>query len=331
MKLFVLALFALVLCTAGESRSQDVNTALAKTYTEVPDGADVLSMGNANTSLPSDYSTRNPGAVDATDYPESKFGAATTYANIGFKNGPSVNLYSVSAITRFPIGTLQVTYKNGGSSTGMIDEFGDTLKLDRLPSIDMQCGLRVGSNLLWTDELYAGLGYSYAEYKLLGRAYDSQLNLVDVSSLQHSHTLESGVLYRIAKKVNIGAVYLHSWDATDASQDGVTQTTRSETDQLRLGISAKVTSRTLISADYRHLYLPNGEHDDQYFFGIEQYVVKDVFALYGGWANGGVTTGFGVYSKHCGVNFGYMHRPFRAAEEIFGKADVIMASLYAIF
>ena len=147
-----------------------------------------------------------------------------------------------------------------------------------------------------------------------------------------SNTFETGILYRIAKRVNLGAMYLHSWDESEDPMDG---TTRSHTDQLRLGASVKldplklmsIDLPTLVSVDYRHLNLP-GASDDQYFAGLEQYLVKDTLALYGGYANGGATTGLGIYLPFGGINFAYAYRPYRAIEEFFGKAQQLTVSVY---
>jgi len=325
------AIFAglLVVLVAGFAQA-DPATDITKASSKISDGADVLSMGNANTALTSDYSVRNPGGVDAIDAePRNKFGAAATYGNISFKNGPSINLYTISAMTRFPIGTLQISYADGGSNKGTLDGFDDTLKFNSFPSIDTQYGLKVGSGLLRKDdELYAGIGYEYSESKLTsGQAANLSQGVpaFNVVSRTSSNTLELGALYRIAaKKVNIGWMYLHSWDT---SNDSMGDNTHSQSDQLRLGVSVKVTPLTLISFDYRHLYLP-GASDDQYNAGIEQYLIKDVLALYAGCADGGVTGGIGIYTKYGGINFGYMHGGMNSLKKEFGASNTLMVSIY---
>ena len=333
----LMALTILPFLVPLKCNAADLPTALAKTISQIPDGGDTASMGNATTGLPSDYSTRNPGAVDALDAePRNKYGVAAMYTNINFKKGPSVNLYTLSGAVRFPIGTLQVSYADGGSSNGTLDEI-TTMKFDSFPSVDAQYGLKLGSNLLLpNDELYFGVGYEFSKSKLT----TSQVNMTSASpamfsmlSESTSNTFETGALYRIAKRVNLGVMYLHSWDQAEDPMDG---TVRSHTDQLRLGASVKldplklmsIDLSTLVSVDYRHLNLPGGANDDQYFAGLEQYLIKDTLALYGGYANGGATTGLGIYLPFGGINFAYAYRPYRAIEEFFGKAQQLTVSVY---
>ena len=141
MKKTALCLVASLLLTAGVAGAQDFSTALTKSISQIPDGPDVASMGGcANTALTSDYSTRNPGSVDALDAePRNKVGFSAAYGNVSFKNGPSVNLYILSTAVRFPVGTLQISYFDGGSNTGTLDKY-DTLKFDNFPSVDTQYG-----------------------------------------------------------------------------------------------------------------------------------------------------------------------------------------------
>jgi hypothetical protein len=327
------------LCIFGffqDAKATDFPTALEKTISQVPDGADVAGMGNASTSLTSDYSTRNPGALDAMDAePRNKVGAAVTYASIGFKDGPAVKLYSISGGVRLPVGTLQVVYSDGSSKTGTIDEFDTTLKFDHFPSINVQYGAKLKSGVLRSDdEVYAGIGYAYAKSKLSSRQFvgtPATTFTYDIVSESSSDMVETGMLYRIAKVVNFGAYYSHSWISTTDTVNDFTETAYSQTDQLRIGISVKVTPLTLVSADYRHLYLPGNQHDDQYFAGVEQYLIKDALALYGGWANGGATAGLGIYFLNGGFNIAYMHHGFRSMEEFLGKSEMVMASLYINF
>lgn len=335
MRKIYLVVFCAALFFCENALAQSFSEAMAKSVSQISEGADVAGMGGANTALTSDYTIRNPGAADVSDaQSRSRVGILATYENVNFKKGPDINLYIVSAAFRFPVGTLQISYSDGSSNVANLDEF-NTLKFDKFTSIDAQYGLKLGEDLLCrNDELYAGVGYAYSESKVSGQfilPVPGTTLVFNSVSESVGNTLESGILYRIAKKVNLGVMYLHSWDSSDDSLDGFTQTTNSQTDQLRLGVSAKITPLTLVAFDYRHIYLPNGEDDDQYFAGIEQYLIKDRLALYGGWANGGVTTGVGIYTPYGGINVGYMHRTLRATEEFLGKADVLAVSIFGAF
>ena len=318
-----------MLCTfVNKVKAEEFSTGVAKTISEIPFGADVAGMGNASTATP-DFSSKNPALI-AVENPNNKsdLGVSGTYGLINFDKGPDVNLYWVSGSVQMPIGVLQFTGSNGQSSTGTITDDYSQVKFNRNPSIDVQYGLPIAKCLLTSnDSLYVGLSYAYGESKLTYIAEPE----VFVSKAR-THTVGAGLLYRIGKTVNLGATYDHVWDSTEVFFNGENVgKEKDQSDKLRLGVGIQVLPMTFVAADYQHLYFADGSHDDQYFAGIEQYLIKDILAVYGGWANGGTTAGLGIYLEHGGINFAYMHRPFRATEEFFGKAEVLMISAYATF
>lgn len=332
--MFLVVCLTFTLGTFSVVCAQDFGIALTKAFSEIPDGADVASMGNASTATPA-FSSRNPAivAVEVEDV-KTTVGATGTYGYIHFGNGPSVNLYSGSLAARLPYGTVQITYSNGSSDSRKFTD-SDTVKFDEIPSVELQYGFSLGK-IFGDDALYGGVSYGYSESKLtLNNVTFLSEGLFrnTIVSEGSGHTFGTGMLYQIYKAINLGALYLHSWDG---SRESVTSNgavvdilrSKSQADELRVGIGIQVTPITFVAGDYRHLYLPDGQRDDQYYAGIEQGIIKDVLYIYGGWANGGTTTGIGLYFKHGGVNLAYMHRPMRALEEHLGKAEVFAASLY---
>ena len=329
MKKSILAVLALLL-VAGNCYAEDFSTALAKTMSQIPDGADVAGMGNASTATP-EFSSRNPAIIAVESKEKFNASGTATYGLINFSNGPKIDLYSVSGTFKLPVGAMQINLSNAGSNVGAVDEMTDA-QFNSAPSINLQYGLKLGKNVLADDDsLYGGVSYSYGTSKITMHVADPILGDIFDITKSTSKEVGLGALYQFGV-VNVGAFYAHSWDSADEYiNDALDNTTKSQTDTLRLGLGVHVTSSTYVAMDYRHLYLPNGEHDDQYYIGLEQYIIKDVLALYAGYADGGATAGVGIYGKSCGLNLGYMHRPFRATEEVFGKAEVFMLSIYGTF
>lgn len=330
---FLLSL--LVVSHGSVSFADDFSTALTKALTQIPDGADSAAMGNASTATAA-FASRNPAVVAVETENFSRLGAMGSYGNIGFQNGMHVNFYSISATARLKKGAVQLIASNGNSNNGSVGPL-ETLQLNSSPGVELQYGIKVAEPLGGNDALYAGASYGYAESKLT-----LQFPAVDgtggwsnaaMKSETTSHTAGIGLFYEAGKKLNLGALWLRSWEKNEEmfSYEGSFVgrfTSKAQNNQLRLGASCQVTPLTLIAFDYRHLYLEGGSRDDQYFAGIEQGLVKDVLYLYGGYADGGTTGGVGVYLKHGGANLAYLHRPLRALEPFFGKGDMLMASLY---
>jgi len=311
--------------------AEDFSTALSKTLSEIPSGADEASGIPSTAAL--DFSSKNPaiiaaGTASGTE-PKSKVGATINYGFISFKNGLDVNTGSMSGTVKMPVGVAQLTISDGRSNTGDIDEYSD-IKFNSFPSAELQYGLKVA------DSLYAGVSYTYSQSKITSNmtmedeASGEPYNL-SLTSKEKSNELGAGILYRLGK-LNLGAFYGHSWDQSRNYVDGTLESTdNSKTDQLRLGASIQILPTTMLAMDYRYFWFPDSIHDAQYFAGVEQYVYKDIIALYGGYANGGAATGLGVYFENGGLNLAYMYRPFRSTEKYLGKAEVLEVLLYLNF
>jgi hypothetical protein len=314
----------------------DFSTALNKALAEVPVGADVAGMGGTNTASP-DFSSSNPAIIGVEGTEKFKASATATYGYLSFKSGMRINLYSLSVAAQLPVGVIQVTGIDAKSNTVSLGEFGDDkLKFNSMPSIGLQYGLPVAKNLLLKeDSLYLGVSYNYSQSKMTGRSVigtPATTFVVDLKNESIGQMAGVGALYRIGKLVNVGASYGHTWDkAKDFYNGELDSETRSESDTLRLGLSAQITPMTMIAFDYQHLYLPAGERDDQYFAGAEQYLIKDLLAVYGGYANGGITGGLGLYLEHGGLNLAYVNRGLRQLDEFLGKSEIWMVSVYGTF
>lgn len=310
------------------AKAEDFSTAFTKTVSEIPDGADGAGMGGATTATP-DFSSKNPAliAVETSEKP-IKGSVSAHYWFIKFYDGPNVSIGSLSATAKLPVGVLQVVGSYAGSNTGEMGEL-DSIKINNSPSIGIQYGLPVPV----VKDLYLGLSYNYSQSKITARTTFVDLLDTEITSKSKGHEVGAGMLYRMFdKKVNAGLFYAHAWDKEETFIDGSSDSIEnSQTDQVRFGVSANVTSMTMISAEVRHYWFPDGVTDTQYFAGIEQYVIKDFLAVYGGYANGGLTAGLGAYFEQGGLNLAYMYRPFRSTEEFLGKAEAVMLSAYVTF
>jgi len=307
--------------------AEEFSTAFPKTVSEIPDGADAAALGGATVAVP-DFSSKNPSVIAVPPVGEKTpdFGVYANYGFIKFKNGPDVNLGFISGTAKLPVGVLQIMGSYAASDTGKMDEF-NNIKINSSPYVGFQYGLSI------VKDLYFGISYTYSESEItMQTSIENPLDL-EIISKSKGHEVGAGMLYQLLKnKVNLGLFYAHSWDEEKTFIDGsLDNAEKSQTDQVRFGVSAKITSMTMISAEVRHYWFPNGVTDTQFFAGIEQYLIKDSLALYGGYANGGATAGLGVYFKNGGLNLAYMYRPFRATEEFLGKAEAIMLSVYVSF
>jgi len=324
----VLVVVLMIAMMTFSVHAEDFDIALSKTISEIPDGADAAAMGGATIATP-DFSSKNPAIIAIPPEGEKTpdFGVYANYGFIKFKNGPDVNLGFVSGTAKLPVGVLQIMGSYAGSDVGRMNEFND-IKINSSPFVGFQYGLPIAK------DLYAGISYTYSESEITMHASIEKPFDLELISKSKGHEVGAGMLYQLLKnKVSVGMFYAHSWDEEKTFMDGsLDSAERSETDQVRLGVSAKITSMTMISAEVRHYWFPDGVTNTQYFIGVEQYLIKELLAVYGGYANGGATIGLGVYSnKYGALNIAYMNRPFRATEDFLGKADAFMLSVYFTF
>lgn len=309
--------------------AEDFRTALEKTMSEIPDGGDIAAMGNASTAV-LEFSSSNPAIIAAGTVSgiesDSKVGACADFGFISFRNGLRVKTGFFSGTMKLPAGFVQLSVSDARSNEGDIDEFSN-MEFDNAPSASLQYGLKLAENF------YGGVSYKYSQSKVTSNvAIEDEESgepfVLELTSKSKGHEVGFGTLYRLGK-VNLGAFYAHSWDKSKEYADGFLESEEStHADQIRVGASIQLTPMTMVAADWRYFWFPEGECDSQFFAGLEQYVVKDVLAVYGGYANGGLTTGLGIYFEKGGLNLGYMYRPFRSTEEFLGKAEMFEALVY---
>jgi opacity protein-like surface antigen len=322
-----LVLVAVIGCFFAVSvQAADFGTALGVAIANVPLGADVAGMGNANTATP-EFSSSNPAVIAVSK--DFKLGGSATYGRINFRNGPDVNIYSGTISAALPVGVIQATYSD--ASSGMkATEAGTDMQFNSVPSLALQYGVKVAGNLLTAgDNLYLGVSYSPVSKSKLTFAMEGQDVLV---SKTKGYSVGGGFFYKPTKNWNLGGSYSYS-RSKDKSEDlilGETLESTSRTDQYRLGVGYQILPLTFIAADWQHLKI-NGFKKNQFFAGVEQGIVKDFLYFYGGWAADGPTAGLGVYFEHGGLNLAYMHKPFSDLEPYLGQAEVYMVSAYINF
>jgi hypothetical protein len=325
----------LVLIVVPFSRAADFSTDLSRTISKIPFGADVAAMGN--TTAP-DFSSSNPAITGmGRDYIG---GVTATFGLLTFRNGPAVQIYSVSGNAKLPVGALQVTYSRASSGKSAMSET-DDIQINMLSSWDFQYGLPVGKGLLLSgDELFAGVSYTHTNGTIMFRSVMADYDPAWIASLRSASTSNSlgfGLAYKPTKKLTLTSLYCKSWDRGDEllfddlgnvlDKSG----SKGQSDTVRFSASYQLFPLTLIAADYQHLF-STGINTDQYYFGIEQYIIAELLAVYGGWADGGWTTGLGIYFKHGGINAAVMFNPAREMDNHFGgESRLIMFSSYLTF
>lgn len=328
-KILIAVLLAVLFFSVNYSNAEeDFGTALGMATMNVPSGADSASMGGATTAAP-EFSSNNPAIVAAGQ--EFKIGSSLTYARIGFKSGPDINVYAVNVSGKLPVGVFQISYSDvrSGAETTLMDA---DAKFNSSPSLSVLYGLKVKKNLLISnDELYLGVSYSPLQKSRLTFSLDGENVL---QSKSDGYAYGAGALYKPTKALSIGAYYSRSRSNEEEYDFMFDEATKevSESEQIRLGIGCQVTELTFIAVDYQHLNI-DGAKKDQLFAGIEQGIIKDLLYVYGGFAGSfkSPTAGVGVYFKNGGLNIAYMNNPFDNLKPYLGKAEIVMATGYISF
>ena len=334
MKKDVLLAIMVILAMVPAVYAKDFGSAFSAAVTSIPQGADVGGMGNAWVATP-DFSSNNPATI-AIVPKEFRVSAVPSYGIIGFSKGPDIQFHSESVTGKLPIGCLQISFSNGWSNMAQTADSTTSLKINSSPTIDVQYGLKVGKNLIFKgDELYAGVGYTHGESKFSMRSefFDPEIEeTFMVNAVKgYSDSVSVGMVYRPNKNINIGAFYSHSWDKSDSYVEGeFLESSRGNTNQLRIGAGVQVTELTFLALDYQHLSI-DGVHFDQWFAGVEQGIIKDFLYVYGGWAADGPTCGIGMYFKHGGINFSYAAKQFRDLKSYLGNSEIFMVTGYLTF
>lgn len=325
---YLLLVVVLSVAIIHQAEAHDFATALETTTWNVPAGADIAAMGNADASAWG-WSSNNPAmaAFTKTDNP-SMCGASFNYGVINFNRGPDLSFYSVTGGVKIPIGFLQTTYSYFSSESDST-KIGVDIEFQPSKILELVWANKIHENLLFqNDELYFGIETAFSSSKMTFSLNDR--NLSQIKSKGNMGIL--GFLYKPNRKINVGSYYARSWDKT-REKDLILNTSESASstsDQFRFGVSCQALPMTFFAIDYQFLNL-DGKKENQVFAGIEQGVVKDFIYLYGGWANRGPTTGLGAYFKNGGLNFAYMKNPFDELRPYFGTADLFMGQIFFSF
>lgn len=335
MKKLILVLVVLLVSSifAVKCRAASFDEAMTAVSASLPQGADVASMGNIGTL--EDFTSSNPAVTAIVG--EGNFSSTVNYGYFSFEK---TRLQTVSASLGSKLSKnafLQVGVGHAESPMKFIDE-ANAFRIKKNDGLSLQLGAKVASNIATNgDELYLGVGYGYAQSEQEGIAlipFELGIWNASLSSETKTQTATLGVAYKPIKKVTVGAFGSRSWNRSHYSADGERDpaTYRDFSDVLHVGFSAKVLEGTTVAADYQHVSFSDSDTQfDQYFAGIEQYIVKDTLALYGGYANGAPTAGLGVYLKNGGLNLSYSHDLLKETKQYLGSCDAYMASVYVNF
>lgn len=297
----------------------------------LPLGADVGAMGNVGTL--EEFSSNNPAISSIMGE-----GNVSGTANYGYFKFAKSNLQTVSASITKKIGpaALQVAVGHGETPTSNIGEF-ETFRIKESNTLNLQLGGEVASGMIGNDVLYAGLGYTYGQSTQKGSfpvLVEEEFFISKYSSETKSHGATVGAAYKPIKEVTIGAFATRTWNRSEFTMDGVegSEVSKSFSDIHHLGFAYKIFEGTTLAGDYQQVRFSNSSTKfNQYFVGVEQYVVKDIVALYAGIANEAPTAGIGVYFTNGGLNLSYGHNMLRETKAYLGSCDAYMASTYFNF
>jgi hypothetical protein len=325
-------LVLLVAMVPKMSQAASFDEAMTAVSASLPLGADVAAMGNIGTL--EDFSSNNPAVSSIVS--EGNVSGTINYGNFQFEK-TRLETISGSLTGKISKVVLQVGFGHGETPLRNLNEF-ESFQISKNDTVSVQIGGKiVRGMLLEGDELYLGAGYAFTQGVQEGFFITPTPATVlrnEVSLKSDSHTATLGLAYKPIKKITLGAYGSRTWSETQTTLNGWQdpEVSKAFYDVGHIGFSAKVLEGTTVAADYQHISFSDSDTKfDQYFVGIEQYLIKDALALYGGVANGGLTAGLGVYFKHGGVNVSYGHNMLKEANEFLGKSDSYMTSAYFNF
>jgi hypothetical protein len=321
--------FVLCFASSGAAYSHDLATDLGIAVFNVPEGADIAGMGNADAAAWG-WSSNNP-AMTAFDTAEGRYknSAAINWGSINFKKGPTVNFYSLSGIRKFGENYIQVNGSYFGSDTHKTKE-GFESGFHPSRSLDITWARKINENVFFSrDEMYFGLN---AEAGKSGMNFyyrdQGEKRKRVIRSESDSLGGSVGILYKV-DKIHIGAYWNRVWEkATDKETiEGERSKDRSFSDKFRLGASWQILEGTFIAGDYQFLNI-DGTKEDQFFAGLEQKVIDPVY-LYAGIANQQPTCGVGVYFPRGGFNLAFAKMD--EMKHHFGTGSLVTALLFLAF
>ncbi|MEI7890851.1 MAG: hypothetical protein WCI36_02685 [bacterium] len=325
--LFVFVLFLNYFCFARESCGASFDESLTAVSSGLPMGADVAAMGGICTL--EDFSSANP-AVTSISSGATRSGTIN-YGNFQFKKN-MLEVVSGSVASSVGDVVLQLSFAHGETPLRFLSSE-ELFRIKRSDTLDFQFGGNVFHGLLLDgDEVYLGMGYSFNKSVQDGITFAAtSRNEFVVDSSSHGVTI--GFAYKPIKQVTIGGFGSRIWTNSTSIDDGWQNSEISSFHSIgHLGISAKIIEGTTLAFDYQSLSFSDSDTKfDQYFLGIEQYLIRDHVAVYGGLANGGLTTGIGLYFKNGGLNLSYGNNIAKETKEFFGSCDAYMASVYLNF
>ena len=318
----------LLMLTKGQAATFDEQFTAASS--SMPLGADVAGMGGIGTL--EEFSSNNPAITSIT-----KEGNVSSTVNYGIFNFERMRLETVSASVTGKVGNvvLQIGAGRGESKNGWIDE-SNSFRIKENNSVNFQLGGKISNSLfIEGDETYLGVGYAFAQSIQDGSSIISQSTpIVNFSTDSKSHGATLGVAYKLNKQITLGGFESRTWTKSTTSFDGVLDAYDSNSfyDVGRVGFAAKLRKGTILAADYQHVsFSGSNTKFDQFYVGVEQYLLEDFLAVYMGNTNGGMTAGLGMYFKNGGINVSFGKNTLREVNDSFGSCESYMFSGYLNF
>jgi len=314
---------------AGVCSANDLETDLGIATFNIPDGADIAGMGNADASAWG-WSSNNP-ALSAFDFSEGgkfKNSGSLNWGNLNFKKGPTINFYALSQTRK--IGENFFTVVGTYFSSDREDtKIGLETRFRPCRSVDVTWARKVGKSLFSSvDELYFGTNLEIGRTKANFYLREEGRRQTFIQSDSRSVGGSVGLLYRTGK-LNVGTYWNRIWEKAEESYplDGEKSHSRSHSDKFRIGASYQILEGTFIAGDYQFLDI-DGESFNQFFGGVEQRLT-DWLYLYGGIANHNPTAGLGIYFDRGGFNLAYAEMD--ELKSHFGKGRLITAIIFFSF
>jgi len=328
---FILALIFGSLMLPVKSHAASFDEALIATSASLPIGADVAAMGGIGTL--EDFSSANPAVTGIVS--DGNMSGAINYGYFQFEKTRLETVLG-SIAKRIGNAVLQVSFAHGETPLKFFSDE-EAFRIKKSDTIDFQLGGKVAHRIfLSDDELYLGVGLA------INRS--EQESIMHVSSvtttLRHDIMIDSnsngatiGFAYKPIKKITMGGFGSRTWTkSTTAYNFSSKDESKTSYDIAHLGAAVKIFEGMTIAGDYQHLsFSDSATKIDQYFLGIEQYLIKEKLAVYGGLSNGGLTTGIGIYFKNGGLNLSYGQNIANESRKYFGSCQSFMTSVYFNF
>lgn len=325
---------AAVLPFGAHAQLQSVGSRFSAGISSFPPAPDIAGMGSASSAVPYSSGANSAALVYFDQYGEyrPRLGLSYNYVLLGHEKGPDAEVRVHEMSGKLGSGYFRLAYARYDSDREKI--LGQPFAL-RFSGDTLQ--LAYAHRVFEGDQHKLALGANF----IVNEGSDSKVYLgpLGVGSVKATGaripSLQVGLLYEWNNKIFLGVTYDHFRSVSTTSILGFGLGEDKETvEVLRPGIALRPWKGATLGIDWQVGKVRSDSFDvpiDAFFFGIEQFVHKNL-AFYLGSADGGFTTGVWMSIKdRVAISYGYQDKGLRALEPVFGRSSIHTLSVGVSF